>query len=73
MQTELNNIKNLHDSMQSSIDNAPYTFGIGTPGSVSARTGLLKGTNTVCLNKMPIKADLEGVHRPWLVYYCSNR
>jgi fructokinase len=33
--------------------------GIGTPGSLSARTGLLKNSNTVCLNGRPVKADLE--------------
>jgi fructokinase len=33
--------------------------GIGTPGSLSARTGLLKNSNTVCLNGQPVKADLE--------------
>ncbi len=35
--------------------------GIGTPGSVSARTGLLKNSNTVCLNGQPIMRDLEAV------------
>ncbi len=33
--------------------------GVGTPGSISARTGLLKNSNTVCLNDRPIKEDLE--------------
>jgi fructokinase len=33
--------------------------GIGTPGALSARTGLLKNSNTVCLNGRPILADLE--------------
>ena len=36
----------------------PCTVGIGTPGSLS-RTGLLKNSNTVCLNGRPLKADLE--------------
>jgi fructokinase len=34
-------------------------IGIGTPGSISVRTGLLKNSNTVCLNGKPIKDDLE--------------
>ena len=33
--------------------------GLGTPGAISTRTGLLKNSNTVCLNGQPIKQDLE--------------
>jgi predicted NBD/HSP70 family sugar kinase len=33
--------------------------GIGTPGSISRATGLLKNSNTVCLNGRPLRADLE--------------
>lgn len=33
--------------------------GIGTPGSLSRATGLLRGSNSVCLNGMPLKRDLE--------------
>jgi fructokinase len=35
------------------------TVGIGTPGSISRATGLLRGSNSVCLNGRPIRADLE--------------
>ena len=35
------------------------TVGIGTPGSISRATGLLRGSNSVCLNGQPIRADLE--------------
>jgi fructokinase len=35
------------------------TVGIGTPGSLSPATGLLRGSNSVCLNGKPIKTDLE--------------
>ncbi len=39
--------------------------GIGTPGSISRATGLLRGSNSVCLNGQPIKDDLEALlHRP---------
>ncbi len=37
----------------------PCRIGIGTPGSISLPAGLLKNSNTVCLNGMPVKADLE--------------
>ena len=33
--------------------------GLGTPGAISAKTGLLKNSNTVCLNGRPVKQDLE--------------
>ena len=35
--------------------------GIGTPGAISARTGCLKNSNTVCLNGKPVKNDLEKI------------
>ena len=34
---------------------ATGTVGIGTPGSISRATGLLRGSNTVCLNGKPIR------------------
>ena len=37
----------------------PGSVGIGTPGSISRATGLLRGSNSVCLNGRPIKRDLE--------------
>lgn len=53
------NIRSLYDFLTGHIDGEPHTFGIGTPGAVSLRTGLLKNSNTVCLNGMPLKTDLE--------------
>lgn len=35
------------------------SVGIGTPGSISRATGLLRGSNSVCLNGQSIKRDLE--------------
>jgi len=37
------------------------TVGIGTPGSISRATGLLRGSNSVCLNGQPVRRDLEAV------------
>ena len=34
-------------------------IGIGTPGSLSARDGTLKNSNTTCLNGRPLRVDLE--------------
>jgi len=38
---------------------AEGSVGIGTPGSISRATGLLRGSNSVCLNGKPIKRDFE--------------
>ena len=38
---------------------AGCTIGIGTPGSLSTITGLLRNSNSVCLNGRPFKRDLE--------------
>ena len=55
----LNRLKSLHDDLQAEAKGQPTTFGIGTPGAISPRTGLLKNSNTVCMNGKPVKADLE--------------
>jgi fructokinase len=34
------------------------TVGVGTPGAVSPRTGLIKGSNTIVLNDRPLARDL---------------
>lgn len=55
----LNRLKLLHDELAASVSGQPATFGIGTPGAISPHTGLLKNSNTVCMNGQPVKADLE--------------
>ncbi|HHJ13103.1 MAG TPA: ROK family protein [Gammaproteobacteria bacterium] len=41
------------------------SVGIGTPGAISPATGLLKNSNSTCLNGRPLKADLEhALERP---------
>ena len=35
------------------------SVGIGTPGAISRRTGLLRNSNTVCMNGRPFASDLE--------------
>jgi len=51
----------------------PTSFGIGTPGAVSARTGLLKNSNTICLNGRPLHRDLErAVGRPLRIENDAN-
>jgi fructokinase len=57
----LNRIKELHDELVAGIHGQACTFGIGTPGAISPRTGFLKNSNTVCMNGQPLKTDLERV------------
>jgi fructokinase len=55
----LDRIAGLHGELAEATGSNPHTFGIGTPGAISHRTGLLKNSNTVCLNGQPLQADLE--------------
>ena len=55
----ISRIANLYAGMVYAIDDAPHTLGVGTPGALSARTGLLKNSNTICLNGQPLKPMLE--------------
>ena len=36
------------------------SVGIGTPGSLSPKTGLLRNSNSVWMNGKPLAADIEG-------------
>jgi fructokinase len=55
------------------IDNKEHTFGIGTPGSVSHKTGLMKNSNTLCLNGKPILKDLQRlINRPAAIENDAN-
>ncbi len=36
-----------------------HSLGIGTPGSISAQSGLLRNSNTVCLNGLPLQSLIE--------------
>jgi fructokinase len=55
------------------IDDAPHTLGVGTPGAISKKTGLLKNSNTVCLNGLPLPAMLEAaLHHPLQVENDAN-
>ena len=57
----LNRIKELYGELAAQIKNQPHTFGIGAPGVISPRTGLIKNSNTLCLNGQPLKTDLENL------------
>jgi fructokinase len=55
----ISRIANLYAGLVYLVDDAPHTLGVGTPGALSARTGLLKNSNTVCLNGQPLQQMLE--------------
>jgi len=47
--------------------------GIGTPGAISAVTGTMKNSNTVCLNGQPLLEDLQGLlNRPLRIANDAN-
>ena len=53
----LDQIKSLYLSAKAEFPH--HSLGVGTPGSLSASTGLLRNSNTVCLNGLPLKRTLE--------------
>ena len=49
------------------------SVGIGTPGAISAVTGTMKNSNTVCLNGRPLLEDLQTLlHRPLRIANDAN-
>ncbi len=54
----LHSIKQLIDDVETSTGRQG-SIGIGTPGALSPATGLLRNSNSVCMNYMPVKEDLE--------------
>jgi fructokinase len=57
----LDNICLVYRNLTDAIGNQPHRFGIGTPGALSKKSGLLKNSNTQCLNGKPLRADLESM------------
>lgn len=55
----ISNIKSLVDSIERKINHKFNKLGIGTPGTIDPETGLLKNSNSQCLNGMPIQKDLS--------------
>jgi fructokinase len=57
-ETVIANIADLFSILQGKVS-VCHQIGIGTPGAVSARTGLMKNSNTLLLNGMDLQSDLE--------------
>lgn len=54
----LGRIVGLYHELKAQVPGS-HTLGIGTPGTVSSKTGLMKNSNTTCLNGRPLAADLR--------------
>ena len=54
-------VHKLVETLVSEIGMRPEKIGIGTPGTLDPTTQKLKNANTVCLNGMPFKYDLENL------------
>ena len=52
-------IKKMVGMLQDHTGQTATHLGIGTPGSTDPKTGLLKNSNTVCLNKQPLFDDIN--------------
>ena len=59
-QGTLHTIAGLVRLLQSATMSAD-TIGIGTPGALSPTTGLMRNSNSTCLNGMPLQQDLQGI------------
>ncbi|MES2388031.1 MAG: ROK family protein [Bacteroidota bacterium] len=57
----LQQIGKLVGMMSNQTGSYPRILGIGTPGTIDPHSGLLKNSNTACLNDKPIKEDLERI------------
>jgi predicted NBD/HSP70 family sugar kinase len=55
----LSQIKKLVDQVSDEIGEKPRAIGFATPGALEPETKKMKNCNTVCMNGMPMKDDLE--------------
>jgi len=56
----LNSIANLVKHLEAGVS-VTASVGVGTPGAVSPVSGLLRNSNSVCMNDKPVKQDLEAI------------
>ena len=57
----LSQIKKLIDQVAEQVGEQPTKIGFATPGVLEPDSQLMKNSNTICLNGMPLKADLEKI------------
>lgn len=69
----LGRVAALYRRMCHAFGDSGHSLGIGTPGSLSPRTGLLRNSNTVCLNGLPLAARLaQALGRPCVIENDAN-
>jgi fructokinase len=55
----VNTLRDLVQALEAETGTTGCKVGVGTPGAISRRTGLLKNANSTCLNGKPLDRDLE--------------
>ncbi len=55
----LNRIQLLVEHLKNATGTKPDAIGFGTPGTIDPPTGLLKNSNSLCLNAHPLDKDIE--------------
>ncbi len=55
----ISQIEKLVNLMQDDSGQRPFAIGIGTPGVTDPKTGLMKNSNTLCLNQRTLGADIS--------------
>ncbi len=51
-------VQGLYNKLEQYLQGAKHTIGIGTPGSISPKTGLMRNSNTLALNNKNLLQDL---------------
>ena len=57
----LHQINHLVQSLADDVGEYPRRIGLGTPGTIDAATGFLRGSNSQHLNDKPVNKDLESI------------
>jgi fructokinase len=57
----LSQIKRLIDMVSEQVGERPTKIGFATPGVLEPDSQLMKNSNTICLNGMPLKKDLQEI------------
>src|SRR5262245_24646451 len=57
----LTQIKKLVDQVADEVGERPSQIGFATPGTLEPESQVMKNCNTVCMNGMPMKKDLEQI------------
>ena len=55
----INQIMILYKKAKDYIGNCPHTIGLGSPGSLSKKEKILRNSNTLCLNGLPLQHLIE--------------